>query len=149
MKHGVRFAVVLLLVAIAVMAVTAQPVRKDAIWARTAPAGSIVLDGKLNELVWTKAESLVVRFGQNAGDPGSGWRQEGDLPTANNPSDPTNAVVKYLVAGNKLYMGVTAKDSSIGGGTWARFDAILLNMRDKGNLDPNTKIAKAFEYFYG
>lgn len=122
----------------------AQLARTDAIWARTAPAGSITLDGNLNEAVWAQAESWKVKYrvdynnpqpGAN-GIPGSGWKDEGGI---NPPDDPTNdgtdATLKFLVIGNKLYLGATVPDRSIGGGGgFNYFDGFLMGLKD--HADP-------------
>ncbi|CUS99154.1 T9SS type A sorting domain-containing protein [Candidatus Kryptobacter tengchongensis] len=123
--------------------------RQDAIWARTAPLNSITVDGKLNEPAWAKAESVVVYYGKSSGLPGSGWKDE----TGVKPSDPTRAVLKFLVSGNNLYIGAIVPDSSVGGGLFNMFDGFLMNMRDhsKPRKDPAGHYfpAPPFEYFYG
>ena len=120
--------------------------RPDGIWARQVPAGTITLDGVLNEAAWAKAESIQVVWNGNAGDPGSGQFLENGVT----PTDPTNATVKFLTgANNKLYVAVYAKDKSIGGGLFNQFDGLLINLRDKKNKDANTGVARAFEVFYG
>jgi hypothetical protein len=57
-----------------------------------------------------------------------------------------DATIKFLVAGNELYLGVVVKDSSIGGGLFNRFDGVLMNIRRKN--EPG-RPATPFEYFYG
>ncbi|HTO94707.1 MAG TPA: T9SS type A sorting domain-containing protein [Bacteroidota bacterium] len=99
--------------------------RTDAIWAR-ATSGTMVLDGKLNEADWAKAESIKIVYGQDAGMPGSGWHDENGV---NPPADPTNATVKFLVKGDTLWVGILAKDKSVGAGLFNQFDGILANMR--------------------
>ena len=119
------------------------PKRQDAIWARTTDGAAITLDGIMNEAVWAKAESLVVRYGVDTGLPTSGWRAEFQPDAI---TDPTNAVVKFLVIGNKLYLGFNIPDSSIGGTKdWARWDAILMSIKDIGS---NSRPAPANEFFY-
>lgn len=125
----------------------AQPKRPDAIWGRQVPPGTITLDGTLNEAAWAKADSVILKWGGNAGDPGSGYVHEGGQAV---PSDPIDATLKFLVSTDgKLLIGVYAKDKSVGGGPWAQFDAMLFNMRDKKWRDANTTIATPYEYFYG
>jgi hypothetical protein len=123
--------------------------RQDAIWARTAPPNSITVDGKLDEPAWAKAESVVVYYGKSSGIPGSGWKDESGVK----PSDPTRAVLKFLVSGNNLYIGAIVPDSSVGGGLFNMFDGFLMNMRDhaKSRRDPAGHYfpAPPFEYFYG
>ncbi len=50
--------------------------RQDVIWARTVPAGTITMDGVLNEAAWSQAESLEIVYGQPGLLPSSGWRAE-------------------------------------------------------------------------
>lgn len=142
-----RLLFALLLVSLAA-SLTAQPKRPDAVWGRQVPAGTIVLDGVLNEAAWAKAESLQIKYGTSlAGDPGSGWVKENGVDSV---YDPIDATVKFLIgANNKMYVSVYAKDKSIGGGFWAQFDAMLMNVRDKKNKDANTGIASPYEFFYG
>ncbi|MCG3154551.1 MAG: hypothetical protein DKINENOH_01145 [bacterium] len=119
-----------------------QTARTDVIWARRVVEGSITLDGKLDEPAWNNAESVLIKYGQNAGDPGSGWRNEGGAV----PTDPLDATLKFLVVGNQLYLGLAVKDSSVGGGLFNRFDGVLMNLRRKESPD---RPAPPFEYFYG
>jgi len=119
----------------------AQAPRQDAFWARRA-TGTITLNGVLNEPAWAKAESMVVRYGQDAGVPGSGWKPEAGIA----PGDPTFATLKLLVVGNQLYLGARVRDKSIGGSKdFNRFDGFLMSMKDHASLGapkpPN-------EYFY-
>ncbi len=124
----------------------AQLARTDAIWARQAPAGSITLDGNLNEPVWAQAESWKVRYRVDAfnnpqpgamGIPGSGWKDEGGINPPNQPTnDSTNATLKFLVIGNKLYLGAIVPDKSIGGGGgFNYFDGFLMGLKD--HADPS------------
>lgn len=135
------------LLALVAVAAFGQPVRKDAIWARMVPAGTMTLDGLLNEPAWAKAESLVVKWGQNNGDPGSGYRGEYGLNGGTTPTDPTNAVIKFLVSSeNKMYVAVVCNDKSIGGGLFNQFDGFLMNIRDRSKTD---RPVPPYEYFYG
>lgn len=120
----------------------AQMKRSDAVWARTVPAGSITIDGKMNEPVWNQAESLVVEYGKSAGLPGSGWTAETGVVL-----DSVKAVVKFLVMGDSLYLGFTVKDSSIGGGIFGAADGIIFNIRDKS--DNQRHPASSGEYLWG
>ena len=124
----------------------AQLARTDAIWARTAPPGSITLDGNLNEPVWANAESWKIHYGYSAGVgssgfvaaptgymgiPGSGWKDEGGFPPTMSTNDSTNATLKFLVIGNQLYLGATVPDKSIGGGGgFNYFDGFLMAIKD-------------------
>ncbi len=120
------FMMVLFVVMVSSLAAYGQMIKRtDAIWAR-ATTNTMVLDGKLNEADWAVAESLKIVYGQDAGMPGSGWHDENGL---NPPHDPTNATVKFLVSGDTLWVGIVAKDKSIGAGLFNWFDGILANMR--------------------
>jgi len=109
--------------------------RTDVIWARTT-SNAITLDGKLNETDWSKAESLYISYGKDNGMPGSGFTTDGWEVV---PTDPlNNAVVKFLVNGDSLYVAISVKDSSIGGGGWpgpAKWEGILSNIRNKSKID--------------
>ncbi|MCK7525774.1 MAG: hypothetical protein MZV64_53275 [Ignavibacteriales bacterium] len=74
--------------------------------------------------------------------PTSGWRAEFQADAV---TDPTHATVKFLVSSdNQLWLAFDIPDSSIGGNaTWARFDGILMNLKDKDDLDVVTTIPKA------
>ncbi|MFA5833633.1 MAG: T9SS type A sorting domain-containing protein [Bacteroidota bacterium] len=135
------YKIVTCVILISLMSVT-QPKRTDAIWARTAPAGSLVVDGKLNEAAWSKAESLYVQYGKSAGLPGSGYTAE-----TGTVFDSTRAWVKFLVMGDSLYLAFTVKDSSIGGGNFGAADAIIFNIRDKSDL--KQRPAPSGEFLYG
>jgi hypothetical protein len=119
-----------------------QVAREDVIWARQA-SGPITLDGVLNESSWSGAEQYVMTYGENAGDPGSGWKLEGGTAT---PDDPVTATLKFLVEDNQLYLGAEIEDSSIGGSdVFNRFDGLLMSMKDHGQSVSPAPIA---EYFY-
>jgi hypothetical protein len=122
----------------------AQAVRKDAIWARSLNGQTITLDGVMDEPAWAQAESLIIRFGVNNGNPGSGWKVEGGLPL----HDSTYCVVKFLVdtANNQLYLGFTVRDSSVGGSNvFNKMDGFLMNIKDHSNA---ARPAPAGEYQY-
>jgi hypothetical protein len=123
-----RTAIVVLLAGVlAAPSAWAQAARKDAIWARSTAGAPITLDGNLNEAAWSTAESWVLRYHADAGIPGSGYKDEAGFPG----SDSTNAILKFLVVGNQLYMGATVPDKSIGGsGQFNRFDGFLMAMKD-------------------
>lgn len=99
--------------------------RTDAIWAR-ATTNTMTLDGKLNEADWAVAESIKIVYGQDAGMPGSGWHDENGV---NPPADPTDATVKFLVKADTLWVGIVAKDKSVGAGLFNQFDGLLANIR--------------------
>ncbi|MDZ7271932.1 MAG: hypothetical protein ONB17_09985, partial [candidate division KSB1 bacterium] len=116
--------------------------RPNVIWAR-ATSEPIVLDGRLDEVSWQKAESVRLQYGKSSGlIPGSGWKDESGVK----PSDPLDATLKFLVSGNYLYMAAVVRDSSVGGGLFNQFDGFLMNMRDHSRVD---RPAPPFEYFYG
>jgi len=118
-------------------------VRTDGIWARSIGSATITLDGVFSEPEWALAEQLVIKYGQDAGLPTSGWRAEFQPDAV---TDPTDAIVKFLVKDNQLYLAFSVKDSSVGGTQdWARWDAILMSVKDKLSSD---RPAPAVEYFY-
>lgn len=119
-----------------------QPKRPDVTWARVAPAGSITLDGKMNESVWSKAESIYVQYGKISALPGGGYTAE-----TGTVLDSAKATIKFLVMGDSLYLGITVKDSSIGGGIFGAADAFIFNIRDKSNAD--TRPSPPGEYLWG
>lgn len=122
----------------------ADPPRADVIWARSTNGAPITLDGVLDEPAWAAAEVKVVRYGRvlNNGDPGSGSKEEGGLLT----KDSTNATLKFLVVGNKLYLGAVLSDSSVGGGRdFNRFDGLLMSLKDHKSLG---RPAPPAEYLY-
>ncbi|MFN0151160.1 MAG: T9SS type A sorting domain-containing protein [bacterium] len=105
----------------------AQAPRKDVFWARSTNGAPITLDGVLNEPAWAQAESMTVRWSEDNGIPGSGWKLEVGLL----PQDATRAKIKLLTVGNQLYMAASVPDSSIGGGlTFNRFDGFLMAIKD-------------------
>ena len=120
------------------------PDREDVVWAKMVTAGSITLDGNLNEAVWNDAVSINVVYGQPGPLPTSAWRPEFQEEVY---YDQTNATVKFLVSDdNKLYLAFYIPDSSVGGiGDWARWDGILMSVKDKASPD---RPAPASEYFY-
>ena len=116
--------------------------RPNVIWARVT-SEPIVLDGRLDEVSWQKAESVRLQYGKTSElIPGSGWKDESGVK----PSDPLDATLKFLVSGNYLYMAAVVRDSSVGGGLFNQFDGFLMNMRDHAKVD---RPAPPFEYFYG
>ncbi|MBI5837863.1 MAG: T9SS type A sorting domain-containing protein [Candidatus Eisenbacteria bacterium] len=144
MKTGL-LGVLVLCIALGLAApAAAQAPRQDVIWARTTDGAAITLDGRFNEPAWALAESVTIKFaiGFDNGIPGSGWKTEGgSLPT-----DKTNCTLKFLVAGNRLYMAATLRDSSLGGSRdFNRFDGLLMGLKD--HSDPN-RPAPVGEYFY-
>ena len=132
----------------------AQLARTDAIWARSAPPGSITLDGNLNEPVWAAAESWRIHYAYDVthpvtgtmGIPGSGWKDEGGFPPTMSTNDSTNATLKFLVIGNQLYLGATVPDKSIGGGGgFNYFDGFLMALKDHASTGAPKPV---MEYLY-
>lgn len=123
------------------------PVREDVVWARTASAGAVSLDGQLDEAAWGSAESIMLEYGQTGLLPTSGWRAEFQPDVI---TDPTHATIKFLVTNdNQLWLGFDIPDSSVGGNQdWARWDGILMNIQDKLVLGDLTNSANATEFFY-
>jgi hypothetical protein len=120
--------------------------RKDYVWARDVAGATMTLDGKMNESVWAKADSIVIRYGQNDGTPGGGWKimnGSGDV------TDPQNVVVKFLTdkAHNKLYIGIFAKDSSIGGSGWENSDGVLAGIYDQTALAASSLVTLQKDIF--
>jgi hypothetical protein len=122
------------------------PAREDVIWARMAPAGSITMDGVLDEPEWADAESIAVNYGTMDLLPTSGWRAEFQEFAV---TDPTHATFKVLVTDdNMLWLGFDIPDSSIGGTQdWARWDGILFNIPDKSTLNELLNYVNATEFF--
>ncbi len=119
-----------------------QATRQDAIWARSTAGAHITMDGRLNEAVWTKAESMIVKYRVNAGDPGSGWKEEGGILA----KDSTLATIKLLTDGDTLWLGAYVRDKSVGGGdVFNRFDGLLMALKDHATLN---RPAGPDEYFY-
>jgi len=143
--RGVFLANVLfVLLWIAVFAQAQYQVREDVIWARYLDTATLTLDGSLNEPAWAQAESLTIAYGVNNGLPTSGWRPEYQPEAI---TDPTDATVKFLSDGHYLYMGFISPDSSVGGNAdWARWDAILMSLKDRAS---QTRPTPAVEFFYG
>jgi Secretion system C-terminal sorting domain len=124
------------------------PEREDVLWARTAPAGSITMDGILNEAAWSAAETITLNYGEPGLLPTSGWRPEFNPDAV---TDPTHATIKFLVTtDNQLWLGFEIPDSSVGGNkNWppASFDGILMSVKNKESLDPTLNWARPIEHF--
>ncbi|MCI0531765.1 MAG: hypothetical protein L0Y74_07460, partial [candidate division Zixibacteria bacterium] len=125
------------------IATTVMAQRQDVIWARNVAGATITMDGVLNEPAWAAAEELQIIYGQPGPLPTSAWRPEFQPEAI---FDPTNATIKFLVEGNYLWVGFEIPDSSVGGiADWARWDGILMNIRDRASAARPTP---ATEYFY-
>jgi len=134
MRAGLRTgALACVAIAVVTLAATAHAQRegKDVYWARQAPGATIVLDGVLDEPAWQYASQKLIQYRVNNSDPGSGWQEEG----GHLATDSTYALLRFLVVGNQLYMGVTVRDASIGGGVdFNRFDGLLMAIKDHSSL---------------
>ena len=116
--------------------------RKDYVWARdisVAASPIITIDGNLTEAVWAKADSVMIQYGVRDGNPGSGFKIMNGTGV---PGNPANAVLKFLVnkTTNMLYIGVTSKDSSIGGSGWENSDGILGGIYQRSDRSPDLGI---------
>ncbi|HEY2955352.1 MAG TPA: hypothetical protein VGK89_08915 [Candidatus Eisenbacteria bacterium] len=141
MRSGLVATLVPVALACAIGTSLAQAPRKDYIWARTT-AGPLTLDGQLNEAAWAQADSMVIKFAQDAGIPGSGYFYEAGIA----PSDPTNATLRFLAVGNQIWMGAYVRDKSIGGSNlFNRFDGFLMALKDHSTPQ---RPAPPLEYFY-
>jgi len=142
MKTRFAYGVAAVLVLAFALPAVAQAPRQDVFWARSTNGAPITLDGVLNEPAWAMAESMTVRWSEDNGIPGSGWKLEVGLL----PKDATRAKIKLLVVGNQLYMGATVPDSSIGGSaTFNRFDGLLMAIKDHASTGAPKPPS---EYFY-
>ncbi len=109
-----------------------------------------IIDGHLNEPVWSMAPSFDIRWGDDAlrdSYPGVGrWRSGQYQPTVNGGqayvSDPGDATVRWFFKADTLYFGVDVRDQ------WVqyvplleRYDGISVNLNDRvarwrdGNLE--------------
>jgi hypothetical protein len=135
-------AIAALLLLVGVLPANAQPPRQDVLWARTTAGQPLTLDGVLNEAAWNNAESITLRYARPGAIPGSGWKAEGLNPV----SDSTTAVLKFLVVGNRLWMGAVVQDSSVGGSAdFNVFDGFLMQIKDRTST---AHPAPPAEYFY-
>src|SRR5262249_35415573 len=115
---------------VSAMPAHAQAPRLDVIWARQT-TDPITLDGFLTEPAWARAESVHVAYRADNGIPGSGWKDE-ILGTV---SDTMKATLKFLVNGNKLYLGAHVHDKYVGGGPdFNYFDGFLMALKDHSSL---------------
>lgn len=140
-KAGLVTALVVGAALVSALPCWAQFQRYDYVWARRT-TGTFTLDGKLDEPQWAQAESLVINSKQTGAIPGSGWKQEAGFP----PADPNRAVFKFLTtADNQLWIGVTVRDSSIGGSElFNYFDGLLMSIKQH---DSATRPAPPGEHF--
>ncbi|MFZ0388867.1 MAG: T9SS type A sorting domain-containing protein [Calditrichia bacterium] len=143
-KFLLMFSLGLIAVLLFSTALQAQyPPREDVVWARDLGTSSITLDGLLNEPAWDAADSVMVIYGQDGPLPTSSWRPEFQ-PAAIN--DPTHATVKFLTKNNMLYLGFYIPDSSVGGNQdWARWDGILMSIKDRAS---SSRPTPPTEFFY-
>ena len=86
--------------------------------------------------MWAQAEKVNVHYGISAGIPGSGWKAEGGFEPVMTTNDSTNVTLRFLVVGNKLYLGATVPDKSIGGGGgFNYFDGFLMGLKNHSSPD--------------
>lgn len=117
----------------------------DVVWARSIDGATITLDGTLDEAVWSQAEQITVKFGEQGAMPTSGWRSEFQPDVY---FDQTDAIVKFLsdTDNNQIYLAFECADSSVGGlQDWARWDGILMSVKDRLSA---TRPTPPSEYFY-
>ncbi len=96
-----------------------------------------VLDGKLDEADWAKADSLVISpYSKDA--TGTWYMQWGDTLTKND--DPSTTIVKFLHKGTDLYIGYKSNDASVtfNTGGWEA-DGMFIWMRDKFTIPAANK----------
>lgn len=123
----------------------AYPPRTDVIWARHTNGQPITLDGKLDEPAWALAESKRIQYRVDAGIPGSGWKEEGGILAP----DRTDATIKFLAVGNRLYMGAVIKDYSIGGSKdFNRFDGLLMCLKSHAGGSPGPVNEYLYSWWY-
>lgn len=121
------------------------PARTDVIWARNTNGAPITLDGILNEPAWAQAESKRIQYRVDAGIPGSGWKEEGGILAP----DKTDATIKFLAVGNKIYMGAVIKDNSIGGSKdFNRFDGLLMCLKSHLSGSPGPVNEYLYSWWY-
>ena len=141
MKKLITFGV--LVTACLAIAGPSSAARTDAIWARSTNGAPITLNGQLTEPAWAQAESVVIRFGIDAGAPGSGWKFEAGRV----PIDSTRATLKFLTVGNQLYLGAIMRDQSVGGSSsFNLFDGLLMDLKNHNSTGTPKPVA---EYLYG
>ncbi len=122
----------------------AQPVRngEDAIWLRDVEGAEMTLDGVLDEEVWDQAETIELVWDGDHPFPGSGQRTDRAQVdwTAEEPTDPINAVVSVLRDGNMLWLALEAEDLSVGGQTnlW-NLDGIIMTVLDPSQVPENVE----------
>ena len=125
------------------LAGSSHAARTDAIWARSTNGAPITLNGVLSEPAWAQAESTVIRFGIDAGAPGSGWKFEAGRV----PIDSTKATLKFLTVGNQLYLAAIMRDQSVGGSKdFNLFDGLLMDLKNHNSTGTPKPVA---EYLYG
>jgi hypothetical protein len=126
-KAGLVLALVAGAALMSALPAAAQFQRHDYIWARSTNGAPLTLDGSLSEPEWSLADSIVFdSYKTYKFIDGSGFKGEGGFP----PTDPNHNVIRFLSVGNQLWMGVTVRDSSIGGSaTFNAMDGLLMDIR--------------------
>ena len=120
--------------------------REDAMYVRVLQSNeNITLDG-VEDAIWSKADSIVVGYGQTNYLPGSGY----DLWTGHSvPGDSANAVFKCLYKAPYIYLLFKVVDKSVGGWDWGQSDAIIMQFKQK-TAEHSWELAwdKRVEHFY-
>ncbi len=125
--------------------------RQDAVYARVLQSSeTVVLDG-IEDDIWSKADSVVVGYGQTKYLPGSGYEVFGVGQSI--PGDSANAVFKCLYKAPYIYLLFKVVDKSVGGWNWggtnSGFDGIIMSFKDNNQnhswVDPWDK---RMEHFY-
>ncbi|MFZ5516910.1 MAG: T9SS type A sorting domain-containing protein [Candidatus Zhuqueibacterota bacterium] len=102
-----------------------------------------VIDGVLDETVWSKIEGLDIRYGDDdlrASYPGIGpWRSGQYQPAINSVTaavvDPGDATVKWFFKGDMLYLGVDVRDQAVWGlNNFDQWDGIRFIINDRAEL---------------
>ncbi len=106
---------------------------------------SPVVDGKLDEYVWSQIEGFDLRYGDDdlrASYPGIGpWRSGQYQPTVNGVNaevvDPADATIKAFFKGNMLYLGVEVRDQAVVGlaNGLDMWDGIRFIINDRGAVN--------------
>lgn len=147
-----------LLVPFVALQALGQPARTfDVVWARDVEGATMTLDGRLDEPAWQAAEIINLEWENPVFyEPGGGWDNFFDAFTIT-PTDPVKGTVHLLRDGNKLWIGVSVQDKSIGGdpgGDFFRNDGLVIAILNKTRRQtaydgPNyTKDVNVDEFFF-
>lgn len=135
-----RLATILALLALPLAAQAQVP--QSTIYARDVGGATMTLDGVLSESVWQQAEKITLKWNEETGGYSSGQQIEsigGAQPVLLEPSDPIDATIHILRDGNMLWLGIDAKDKSIGGNTgFFPWDGVIIAMQNRMTQPINT-----------